>query len=300
MATKTLGLNGQTWDTGANWTPYWVPVPTDNVLISDAVAGIYTMTLNAAALPPAGTVQTTSAAVTATGTITTGITGGGQPFDNLQPSLGVTEVVTLSGIFPSSGGSGSASGDMLGFVYDFAGNFAPAGSALAQGQLLPISGNTPLFSLLGTNFGGNGVNTFGLPNLQGSAIMGTGTGPGLSTQTLGVATGSATVTLSTLQIPPHDHTLPWAGVTGSTGGGQPFSNLQPSLPVERLIATSGVFQSQGGNSGSEAFIGEVASFAGNFVPSGWAEADGQLLQISQNIALFSILGTTFGGEGIHH
>ncbi len=66
---------------------------------------------------------------------TTGVTGGGQPFDNLQPSLAVTEAIPLFGIYPSNGGSGSALGDTLGFVYDFAGNFAPGTSFAAQGRL---------------------------------------------------------------------------------------------------------------------------------------------------------------------
>lgn len=227
---------------------------------------------------------------------TTGLTGGGQPFDNLQPSLGVTEAMPLSGIFPSSGG-GSALGDTLGFVYDFSGNFAPGTSDAEQGQLLSIASNTALFSLLGTTYGGNGTSTFALPNLEGRATIGAGTGPGLPTQTLGAATGSAVVTLTTSQIPPHDHTLPGGGVTGTTGGGQPFSNIQPSLPLQQLIATSGVFPSRGGGSGSAAFIGQVASFAGDIVPSGWTSAAGQLLSIASNAALFSILGTTYGGNG---
>lgn len=227
---------------------------------------------------------------------TTGLTGGGQPFDNLQPSLDVTEAMPLSGIFPSSSG-GSATGDTLGFVYDFSGNFAPGTSAAAQGQLLSIASNAALFDLLGTTYGGNGISTFALPDLEGRATVGAGTGPGLPTQTLGAATGSATVTLTTSQIPPHDHTLPGGGVTGTTGGGQPFSNIQPSLPLQQLIATSGVFPSRGGGGGSAAFIGQVASFAGSFVPSGWMPAAGQLLPIAANTALFSILGTTYGGNG---
>ena len=229
---------------------------------------------------------------------TTGMTGGGQPFDNLQPSLAVTEAVPLSGIYPSNGGSGSAVGDTLGFVYDFAGNFAPGSSFAAQGQTLPINSTTALFSLLGTTYGGNGTSSFDLPNLAGRATIGAGAGPGLTPQPLGAATGSATVTLTTSQIPPHDHTLPGGGITGTTGGGQPFDNMQPSLPLEQLIATSGVFPSRGGSSGSAAFLGQVGSFAGGFVPSGWVPAAGQLLPIAANTALFSILGTTYGGNGV--
>lgn len=228
---------------------------------------------------------------------TTGLTGGGQPFDNLQPSLPVTEVVPFAGIFPSRD-SGSATGDTLGFVYDFAGNFAPNGTFAAQGQLLPISTNTALFSLLGTTYGGNGINTFALPNLQGTAAIGVGTGPGLASRTLGETVGSTTTTLTTAQIPPHAHTLSGGGVTGTTGGGQPFNNMQPSSTLQPVIAVSGIFPSRSGGGGSAAFIGQVANFAGNFAPAGWLPADGRLLQIQTNTALFSILGTTYGGNGV--
>lgn len=99
-----------------------------------------------------------------------------QPIDNLQPSLALTVVTVNSGIFPSQGGSGSASGDTLGFSYYFAGNFAPSGSFTDAGQLVAITTDTPLFSLLGTTYGGNGTTTFALPNLQGQAVVGAGAG----------------------------------------------------------------------------------------------------------------------------
>ncbi len=217
-----------------------------------------------------------------------------QPFDNQQPVLAVTEVLTLTGIFPSGGGGGSATGDTLGFIYEFASNFQPGNSLFLQGQPLSISSNPVLFNILGTTFGGDGVTTFDLPNLQGTTIIGAGTGTGLATETLGVPTGSATVTLTAAQLPPNDPSLP----SGGDGGGQPYSNLQPSLPVETLIAISGVFPSQGGNSGSASFLGQVANFVGNYIPAGWAAANGQVLQISQNAALFDIIGTTYGGDGV--
>jgi microcystin-dependent protein len=209
-----------------------------------------------------------------------------KPFSNLQPSLVVTELTVTQGIFPSNGGGGFASGDTLGFVYDFAGNFAPGTSLALQGQTLPISPYTAMFSLLGNNYGGNGTSNFDLPNLEGTVAIGAGAGPDLPTQVLGERTGSETVTLSASQIPT------------STMNGQPFDNMQPSLPMTALIATSGVFASEGGGIGSATFLGQIANFAGNFVPDGWMPADGQLLSISQNQALFAILGTTYGGNGI--
>jgi microcystin-dependent protein len=223
------------------------------------------------------------------------MSGTGQPFNNLQPSLAVNMVMSLSGVFPSGGGGGSATGDMLGFIYDFAGNFDPGDSLMLQGQLLSISTNEVLYNLIGTTYGGDGVTTFALPDFQGTAAIGVGTGAGLSTQTLGVPTGSATIALSASQLPPNDPSLPGGG----DGGGQSFSNLQPSLPVQALIATSGVFPSEGGDGGSAAFIGQVAYFAGNFIPAGWTAADGQLISITSNEALYNLIGTTYGGDGVN-
>ena len=242
-------------------------------------------------LPAVTALVIASASTTALAAVT-GLTGGGQPFDNMQPSLVVTEVTPFSGVYPSRD-SGTPSGDTLGFIYDFAGNFAPGSSLAAQGQLQSISQNTALFSLLGTTYGGNGQTTFALPNLQGTATTGVS-----AESVLGLGTGTPVVSLTTAQIPPHDHTLAGGGVTGTTGGGLPFSNEQPSLTLQPLIATAGIFPSQGGGAGSAAFIGQIATFAGNFAPHGWEPADGQLLPITSNPALFSILGTTYGGNGI--
>src|SRR5947209_9457721 len=87
----------------------------------------------------------------------------------------------------------------------FAGNFAPTGWAQCNGQLMPISQNTALFSLLGTTYGGDGRSNFALPNLQGAAPMHPGQGPGLSLHDLGETGGSPTVTLLESEIPAHTH-----------------------------------------------------------------------------------------------
>src|SRR5688572_1932091 len=86
-------------------------------------------------------------------------------------------------------------------------NFAPRGWAWCDGQLLPLSQNTALFSLLGTTYGGNGKSNFALPDLQGRAPMHPGQGPGLSLHDLGETGGSETVTLLESEIPAHTHTL---------------------------------------------------------------------------------------------
>jgi microcystin-dependent protein len=95
-------------------------------------------------------------------------------------------------------------------------NFAPVGWAMCNGQLLPISQNTALFSLLGTNFGGDGKSTFGLPNFQGSVPIGWGQGPGLSVRSVGESGGAATVTLLQTELPSHAHTLVATTTTGTT------------------------------------------------------------------------------------
>src|SRR5712672_3311544 len=89
-------------------------------------------------------------------------------------------------------------------IYPF--NFAPKGWAWCDGQLLPLSQNTALFSLLGTTYGGDGKSTFALPNLQGAAPMHPGQGPGLSLYDLGEQSGSETVTLLYSEMPLHSHT----------------------------------------------------------------------------------------------
>ncbi|GAA4363072.1 tail fiber protein [Hymenobacter saemangeumensis] len=106
--------------------------------------------------------------------------------------------------------------EFIGIIKIFAGNFAPRGWAICDGSLLPISQNTALFSLLGTMYGGNGTTTFALPDLRGRVPVGVGQGPGLSPYTQGQLSGSENVTLTTGQMPAHNHLLNGSSTPGTT------------------------------------------------------------------------------------
>lgn len=95
----------------------------------------------------------------------------------------------------------------LGELRPFAGNFAPKSWVMANGQLMSIAQNAALFSLIGTTYGGNGIQTFGLPNLQGTLAINQGSGPSLTPRTLGEVGGTENVTLLPANLPIHSHTL---------------------------------------------------------------------------------------------
>lgn len=222
----------------------------------------------------------------ATVTGTTGSTGASTPINNLVPTLALNYQVVMDSTF-----------QYLGEVALFAGNFA---AFMAQGQLLPISENSRLFAKVGTTFGGDGVTTFALPDMQGRVAVGSGSGLGLSTYTLGQKGGTETVTLNTNNLASHAHLqLDTNTPTSSAGGSQPFNNLQPFNTLTYAINTNGFFPARDGfePGGAEPFIGQIKMFASNSLPSGWLPCDGRVLQINQNVALFSLLGTIYGGDG---
>lgn len=167
--------------------------------------------------------------------------------------------------------------DYVGEIVCGAWNFAPRGTALAQGQLLPIAQNTALFALLGTTYGGNGQTNFALPDLRGRAMVNAGQGPGLANYDQGGAGGAESQSLTLSQLPAHTHQvvprgssadaslmspagnvpsnkarmLSYSNATvgasmatsqsGAAGQGLPVSNMQPYLTVTCVIATQGVF-----------------------------------------------------------
>jgi microcystin-dependent protein len=120
-----------------------------------------------------------------------------------------------------------ASQPYLGAIFIFAGNFAPRGYQLCQGQLLAISQNAALFSILGTTYGGNGVSTFGLPDLRGRAPIGAGAGPGLSTIVEGEAAGVENVSILVSNMPAHNHLINASNAGGGLASPQNAFLAQP-------------------------------------------------------------------------
>jgi microcystin-dependent protein len=124
----------------------------------------------------------------------------------------------------------------------FAGNFAPTGWALCDGQLMPISQNTALFSLLGTYYGGDGKSTFALPDLQGRSPLAWGDGPGLTSYGVGEPIGQETVSLTTNEMPAHGHTITGVGpaVLGTTGNpsAAAWATSRVGRTTEQLYSTS--------------------------------------------------------------
>ncbi|GAB3821866.1 tail fiber protein [Tessaracoccus terricola] len=164
----------------------------------------------------------------------------------------------------------------IGTIMLFGFNFPPRGWAICNGQLLSISQNTALFSLLGTMYGGNGQTTFGLPDLRGRVPMGHGQGPGLPGYQIGEIGGTPSVTLTQAELPPHTHSVMSAGAATSkspsgnypavstggaaygqaaagamaggmvqpSGSGLPHTNMQPYLVGNWCIAVEGIFPSR--------------------------------------------------------
>jgi len=161
----------------------------------------------------------------------------------------------------------------LGQIILFAGNFAPRGWSLCEGQLLSINANQALFSILGTTYGGDGRTTFALPDLRGRVAIQQGTGPGLSTRRLGARGGTETNTMNILNMPSHshgyaidtstnvadestgflaasniyteEHNSQYPSVmVGMSGGQQPYNNIQPFTSIYYIIAMVGIYPSR--------------------------------------------------------
>ena len=188
----------------------------------------------------------------------------------------ILSVILFAGFLGATKSNAQASEPLLGQIIPVAFNFAPRGWAQCNGQLLPIAQNSALFSLLGTQFGGNGTTTFALPDLRGRTIIGPGQGTGTINATVGLSGGSETTTLTAQNLPAHTHSIPAntglgdnanpvnnvpantgaldkeysttsdgnLKATGNAGGGQAFNNMKPYAPVYYIICLQGIFPSR--------------------------------------------------------
>lgn len=214
----------------------------------------------------------------------------------------------------------------IGTVICVAFNYAPSGFIMCNGGTLPIAQNTALFSIIGTSFGGDGKTTFGVPDLRSRAPRHRN-----SSNPVGAASGSEQVQLNLSQMAQHTHAVQAASATASavtpqgnvlaassprgvgaytapgtpvnltehalanTGGSSPHSNIQPYVAMNYVMATTGLYP--GPPSDNEPYMGEIRIFPWGVIPSGWVQCNGQILAIAANQALFSLLGTYYGGNG---
>ena len=192
------------------------------------------------------------------------VAGGGGP---LAPQTG--QGLPMAYMIAAAGGAGPSEYPMVGAIGLFAGNYLPAGWLAADGSMLAISQNVPLFEAIGATFGGNGETVFQLPDLIGRAAVGAGQGPSVA-----IALGQ--------QI--------------DAGPDTPVA----CLGLNYLINVGGAAPPDGGNGGfppSAAVLGEVVAYAGAAIPEGWLPADGREMSVESNEALFGVIGDTFGGDG---
>ena len=206
--------------------------------------------------------------------------------DNDQQSIGFQYLIKTDGLFPA--GSSPTAGTM-GMVYPFAGHVsgeAPTGFLPTDGRLLSINEYPTLYYVLGTTYGGDGVQTFALPDLRNRMPVGVGKamvdGQSLFIS-LGEPFGAAPFILNQDQLP----------LNGEMATA-PIKTMQPSLGMQYIVNTTGQYLVL---DSSKAMLGQVSLYAGRYLPEGWVQALGQELPIKDNEVLFSLLGTTFGGNG---
>ena len=227
-----------------------------------------------------------------------------------------------------------ASVPYLGEIRMFGGDTPPDGWAFCNGATLPIDPNITLFSLIGTNFGGDGINTFNLPDLQGRVFVSTDN----NEYFVGATGGAEQVSLLDVNLPSHSHSVscsanggsdtpkgntwgpatqpvyspPASGVLAKAmstlgikpaGDGKPHENMIPFLCVNYIIALFGLFPSREGEGVEEEaavaddqYLSELRIFPFDFVPRGWMACNGQQLAVNLNPALYALLGNTYGGN----
>ena len=205
--------------------------------------------------------------------------GSSQSISTYQPSMAFHFLVNTGGLYDSDSLSD------LGFITESANIYGDDNSE-ARGQLLSIAQNGALYDVIGNTFGGDGTTTFALPDLQGRDVVGAGVAADGTSYTLGETVGSATYNVGTANLPEQ--------------GDAPIENQQPGLVLNFLIAVDGDYPSSNPVNGyGTPTLGQVVMSARSEVPPGFMLAQGQILAIRQYPALYALLGTTYGGDGLN-
>ena len=214
----------------------------------------------------------------------------------------------------------------VGEVRIFAGDYAPAGWAVCDGTELPVADNAELFALVGTTYGGDGVDTFKLPDLRARAALHAGQGPGTSSYAMGATGGVEQVAVTTGQLPAHSHGLAvsTSGGTGNDAEGNVLAESSINLfiaeaPTSLMASTAVVpIGSSNGHENRMPFIalnyivavaeqqpadtqplvGEVRAVSFDDAPAGWTRCSGQEIPVEQNPVLFAVIGSIYGGDGV--
>lgn len=178
----------------------------------------------------------------------------------------------------------------IGEICMFGGNFAPRNWAFCDGQLLPISQNSALFSILGTTFGGDGRTTFALPDLRGRFAIGAGNGPGLTPRVLGARGGSETVTLTTNELPSHNHPMTGATIGGNVTIGVNEDGQNSANPTGGTFTEFSMYNS-GGTNGSYAHTSTNLTVGGNTGLNGGSQSHTNLQPYSCVNYIIALFGT---------
>jgi microcystin-dependent protein len=229
--------------------------------------------------------------------VASGPAGAAQPIALGQPVLELNYIICTNGSYPSS--DDYAEPPFLGEVRLFAGNFAPAGWMFCQGQLLNITNYTALFSIIGSTFGLDSTNQFALPDTRARVLVTAGEPIGMSEFYLGQQSGAAQTVLGGA-FPVHTHPLPpfyGNAVSGPAGNVSfPRANRSPYITLYSLVYMLGNFPDSAQTT-YEPFMGQITMFAGRFGFPNAGRTEGQVLAINNNTTLYSIIRTTFGGNG---
>lgn len=215
MVYQTDGTAGLYYYNGSAWI-YVINSTSSTLPVASGGTGASTLTANAlltgngtsavGSISPgtAGRILYSDGTSWAGKTIALANTGSGTSFSNLQPYQSVGYFICTSGTFPTQAGNDPFIGEIAIYPY----SYAPSGWVACDGSTLSINSNSALYSLLGTSFGGNGSTTFGLPDLRGRVVLGTGQLNGTGTNyTRGSKSGAETITLTTSNLPAHGHTI---------------------------------------------------------------------------------------------